>query len=302
MTKKLMIVDLMNLAFRSYHGFARNAYLSNAGGKPTFVCYGLAMLLNRLLRDYQPEYVLIATDGGGKTFRHDMYPLYKSGRSERPIDFTAQLDDMYAMLDAYGFKVVRKGGVEADDVIGAATSKFASDEVQAYVVSGDKDFMQLVDKNTFLVRPTPEGYQTMGAEAVLDKFGVRPDQVIDAQAIIGDAADAVPGVKGIGEKGAAKLIKSFGTLEAIYENLAFISPALGNKLLASRDMAFLSKKLVTIDKTVPLDFDLEALKAPIEGLRRPELVAFFEAIGFKSMIQGVDVGNEIPEKFLTTFQ
>jgi len=298
--KKLMVVDLMNLAFRAYYGFAKEAYLST-DGKPTFMCYGIALGLNRLLRDYQPDYMVIAADGGGKTFRHEMYSDYKSNRKPPPDDFKAQIDGMYEMLAAYGFKVAKVPQVEADDLIGTVATKFASDDLQVQIVSGDKDFMQLVNKNVLIVRHAAEGYTLMGADAVFDKFGVRPDQVVDALAIIGDAADVIPGVKGIGEVGAAALLNAFDTLEGVYANLGSIKTGMANKLAKSQDNAFLSKKLAKIDCAVPMDLDLESYRVPVEGLKRPELTEFYTKIGFKSLIQVADVGNEIPDKFLTTF-
>lgn len=300
--KKLMVVDLMNMAFRAYWGFAKNAYLTNKAGTPTFMCYGVAIALNRLLRDIGPDYVIIATDGGGHTFRHAMYKEYKSNRKESPDDFRSQLPDLFAMLAAYGFKVIKIPGTEADDIIGTIAARVKpEDDVHTFIVSGDKDFMQLVNPHTFLVRQAAEGYETFGPEVVTQKFGVRPDQVVDALAIIGDAIDVVPGVKGIGEKGAAKLIAAFGSLEKIYENLAYITPKMAEKLAKSKDIAFLSKKLVTIDKDVPLDFGLSDCAVPADGLRRQELIDFYTQIGFKSLVQDPDTGNVIPDKFLTTF-
>jgi DNA polymerase-1 len=297
-----MVIDLMNLAFRSYHGFARQAYLSSQG-KPTFMCYGTALALNRLLRDYGPDYVIVATDGGGKTFRHEMYAEYKGNRKPPPDDFISQLPDLFDMLNAYGFHVAKVKGVEADDLIGTISTRFASDELEVYIVSGDKDFMQLVNKNVSLIRHAAEGYQIEGAESVMAKFGCRPDQVVDALAIIGDAVDAIPGVKGIGEKGAAGLIKAFGSLENIYANLymGLIKPGMVAKLAKSEKEAYLSKKLATIDTKIPLELDLEKCKAPADRFRRPELIEFYTKMGFKSLIQAPEDSNAIPDKFLTTF-
>lgn len=310
--KRLMIIDLMNMAFRSYWGYAKKGYLSH-NGKPTFMCYGTAITLNRLLRDYKPDYVVVCADGGGETFRHRMYTEYKSNRKPAPEDFISQLPDLYRMFDAFGIKVVRVPGVEADDLIGTVATTFPSefremeftrgvdDRLETYIVSGDKDFMQLVKDDVFLVRQAAEGYETFGAEAVALKFGCKPEQVVDALAIIGDAVDMVPGVEGIGEKGAAQLVAAFGSLEKIYENLAFIKPALANKLAKSRDMAFLSKKLVTIDLAAPVSLKITDCAVPTDILRREELVKFYTELSFKSLIMASEIDGQIPDKFLSTF-
>lgn len=300
MTKKIMIIDLMNLAFRSYWGFAKNGYLT-MDGKPTFLCYGVATAFNFLLREWQPDYVLIAAEGGGQTFRHELFKDYKADRKPPPDDFKSQLPMLWEMIGAYGLKVGKVPGVEADDIIGSAAKQLVAglEDYQTLIVSGDKDFMQLVDNNTFLIKPSEVGYDKFGAELVAHKFGCRPDQVVDALAIIGDKVDMVPGVAGIGEKGAAALIKSFSNLENIYNNIGNIKPALANKLIKSKEMAFLSKKLVTIDRDVNLGFGLDDCKIDIaNALTNENLMSFFKKVGFKSMISETMQESEIPDKFL----
>lgn len=287
---KLLIVDLLNLAFRTYWGYKKHGALEYEG-KPTFMCYGAALALNKLLWDYQPSHLIIASDGGGKTFRHDLYAGYKSNRNEAPDDFKAQMPELLEMIAAYGFQMIKFPGVEADDVIGTLARRFAGPELPVYIVSGDKDFMQLVNDHTFLVRPTSTGFETFNKEIVSSKFGVKPDQVIDALAIIGDASDTVPGVHGIGEKGAANLIRAFGSLENIYSNISTIKPNLADKLAKSRDMAFLSKKLVTIDTEIPILITLSDCAVPVDVTLRPQVFEFYQRLGFKSLT------GEIPSEW-----
>jgi DNA polymerase-1 len=299
--KKLMVIDTQNLIFRAYYGFSRYAYLSH-NGKPTFMAYGMAMAMNRLIRDYQPDYVIMAREGGGKTARHVAFPTYKSGRKETPDDFKSQIDDVEAMLTAYGIMSIKVPQVEADDIIGTLATRFASDDLNVYIVSGDKDFMQMINKNTHIIRHANDGYEIVGAEGVKAKFGCSPDKVVECMAIIGDAADAIPGVKGIGEKGAAGLIELFGTLEGVYENLGSIKPKMAEKLEKSKDMAFLSRELVTITKDIPFELNLEDCAVSEDIFSRPEVISFYESMGFKSLLPNVKEDNKLADEFALSFE
>lgn len=294
MSKKLVIVDMMNMAMRSYHGFAVRERLATADGKLTFLCYGVALGINRLFEQFKPDYLVFAADSKGKTFRHEMYEGYKSNRGDAPLDFVAQLPDLYRMLEAYGIPVVKHDATEADDVIGTLAKKYATPDLHVYIVSGDKDFMQCINDNVSIIRPSKGGgYDVVSYAECMQKFACTPDKVVDALALIGDAVDMVPGVKGIGEKGAAALVKSFGTIENMYQNLHYIKPALAQKLAKSRDAAFMSKKLVTIKTDVPVEVDFDAAK--VNTSAKPELLTFFAEMEFQSlMVQGSNLAPEIP--------
>jgi DNA polymerase-1 len=288
---KLLIIDLMNLAFRAYHGFARQAYLTH-NGKPTFMVYGVAVAINKLLNEIRPTHVAVAAEGGGKTFRHELFENYKTGRKERPNDFDPQLADVHSLIAAYGFKTVKVPKVEADDIVGTLCEKFQ--DIEIFIFSGDKDFMQLVNDKVSIVRHSQEGYDIIKAEGVFSKFGCLPSQVVDALAIIGDAADAIPGVKGIGEKGASQLLAAFGDLDSIYSNLDKIKPALANKLAKSQESAYLSQKLAKIDKNVSIDVTLDDLKIA-NPFDRAELRDFFTSVNFKSMLSKDNSGMIDPK-------
>jgi DNA polymerase-1 len=161
------------------------------------------------------------------------------------------------MIEIFGIPMLSCDGFEADDIIGTLATQFASPDCHVYIASGDKDFMQLVGPNISMLRFTNGGPQIVNRDQVVDKFGVEPEQVVDCLALMGDASDMVPGVSGIGEKGAAKLISAHGSLEAIYDNLNQLSPKLAQKLVKDKEIAFLSKSLVTIIQDVPLDITLE---------------------------------------------
>lgn len=292
---KFFVLDLMNIAFRAYYG---NTGLATSKGHPTAVCYGFAGVLNKLLREYKPDFIAIASDAKGPTFRHEMYEGYKANRGPQPDDFQLQIADLRRMIKAYGIPVVETPGFEADDVIGTIAKKAAgktianfdgqevSEPIHVYIVSGDKDFMQCIGEHTSLLRILNDGYKLCDSMSVFEKFGVdQPIQVIDALALIGDSTDCVPGVKGIGEKGAAKLLKSFGSVEGIYENLHLVGGSTQKKLAEGHEMAVLSKRLVTIVTEVPIDLKLSSCY--VESIKpldfKQDLNDFFQEMEFYSL-------------------
>jgi 5'-3' exonuclease len=297
---KFFILDLMNLAYRSYYS---HSGLATSKGHPTGVCYGMAGYINRLVREHSPDFIVFAGDAKGKTFRHDMFEGYKANRGPQPEDFQLQFQDLKRMIAAYGIKIVESPGYEADDVIGSIAKKAAgrtiqsfegqeiSEPIHVYIVSGDKDFMQCIGPHVSLLRIMNDGDKLCDSMSVFEKFGVdRPEQVIDALALIGDSVDCVPGVKGIGEKGAAKLLKSFGSVEGIYDNLHLIGGATQRKLIEGREMAILSKRLVTIATEIPIDLKLsETYVQTIQPLAyKPELDAIFQELEFYSMRRSLE--------------
>ncbi|RYZ54438.1 MAG: DNA polymerase I, partial [Proteobacteria bacterium] len=211
MTKKrLFIIDSMAMAFRNFHAIRA---LSTSQGVPVNAVYGSLMFLAGLIEKEKPDYFLFATDSQEKTFRHDMYEAYKANRSDMPEDLAAQIPLLYRLFQAFQAPLLKESSLEADDLIGSLVHQFASDDLHCYIVSGDKDFMQLVNDNVSLYSPKKGGELFICEKAgVFEKFGCTPEQVIDILALIGDSSDNVPGVPGIGDKGAAKLIQEFGSL------------------------------------------------------------------------------------------
>lgn len=298
---KIFVIDLMNLARRAYHGFSRSSdgLLATSSGKFTYVCYGVALSFNKLLSDYSPDSIIVCTDSKGKTFRHEMYSLYKSNRKGTDDDFNAQLPDLFKMIELYGFPILRREATEADDLIGSVVKKWAgkdtaSGTASVTIVSGDKDYMQLVGPHCNILKPENMGaYKWVKEQEVFEKFGVAPSQVIDALSIIGDAADVVPGVAGIGEKGAAELLQAYGTLENLYANVHNLKPKYRDKLIKSMVEAFMSKKLVTIDCDMPIELDLEASRVRENTLQDPELRKWFGEMEFRTFLfEGAEVVGE----------
>jgi DNA polymerase-1 len=282
--KKLFIIDAMAMAFRNYHAFGQRPLMTSSGIHTSAV-FGSAMFMIKLLEDEKPDMVIVATDSKEKTFRHDMYPAYKANRTEMPADLADQLPYFFELFAAMGIPVLRQPGMEADDLIGSICNKFASPLTHCYIVSGDKDFMQLVSDRVFLYAPKKnEPALIVGTNQVRERFGCTPSQVIDVLALIGDTSDNVPGVHGIGDKGAAKLIADYHNLEGIYQNLEDIKNAkIKNALVADRDKAFLSKKLVTIKIDIPLDVRTDEMNLNSDALANEKLLDLFTRMEFRAL-------------------
>ena len=245
-TKRLFIIDTMAVAFRAFYAFGQRP-LTTSDGLPVSAVYGTAMFLNKLISEHRPDYLVAACDTKEPTFRHKMYPEYKANRTEMPEDLAAQLPLFFKLFEAMNIPMIRRPGIEADDIAGTLAHKLANKDLHVYIVSGDKDFMQLVNDHVFVYQPKKgDDSVIIDREGVRLKFGVLPEQVIDCLTIIGDTSDNVPGVHGIGEKGAEKLLNDYGSLNAIYENLDKISNKRQRTSLENaRDKIELTRTLVT---------------------------------------------------------
>ena len=295
--KKLFIIDAMAMAFRNFHAFGQRPLMTSSGIHTSAV-FGSALFMTKLLEDEKPDMVIVATDSKEKTFRHDIYPAYKANRTEMPADLADQLPYFFELFAAMGIPVLRQPGMEADDLIGSICRKFADPDTHCYIVSGDKDFMQLVNDRVSIYAPKKnEPALIVSYDGVREKFGCKPDQVIDVLALIGDTSDNVPGVHGIGDKGAAKLIGDFHTLEGIYANIDEIkNNKLKNALTADKDNAFLSRTLVTIKIDIPLDVSSEEMKLNPDALANEKLLDLFTRMEFRGLT------NKIKDKLLAPSQ
>jgi DNA polymerase-1 len=277
MTKRLFLIDAMAMAFRNFYAFGVKQ-LTNSAGQPTSAVFGSAQFMMKLISEQRPDYLAICQDSDEKkTFRHEMFPAYKANRSAMPEELALQMGDFNRLIRSFGCPVLRVPGVEADDLIGTIATQFAQEGLEVFIVSGDKDFMQLVGDRLKLVQPKKGDEAAIVGEAgVREKFGVSPKQVIDCLAIIGDTSDNVPGVHGIGDKGAAKLVSEYGSLEGIYEHIDQIANKRQREaLLASRDQAFLSRQLVTLE---------DMACDPDSAVANEELLSLFKQMEFKALI------------------
>ncbi|MFP4543303.1 MAG: DNA polymerase I [Candidatus Kapaibacterium sp.] len=280
--KKLYLIDGMSLVFRAYHAMFRSN-LTSPEGMPSGAVFGFINILTNMLEKENPDRIAVVFDRHEPTFRHEMYEAYKANRDEFPEDLGPQLALIKEMLDHLNIPRLEKPGYEADDLIGTLSNRASQKGWEVYCLTSDKDFYQLVNDHVKIYKPRTKGeFEIIGYEGVKEKFGVKPPQVIDVLALIGDASDNVPGVKGIGEKTAIPLIQEYGSLEALYDNLDKVTKkAVKTKLENNRDSAFLSKKLVTIITDIELDIDYEDCVWQEPSYEK--LDELFAKLGFKQM-------------------
>ena len=282
---KLFLLDGMALAYRSYFAFI-NSNLKNSEGIPTGAILGFANTLVKMLDEEEPTHISVAWDTSAPTFRHEMDDQYKANRPPQPEDLKVAIPLIKEMISFFGMENIEKDGYEADDVIGTIASRANADDVEVFLVTPDKDFMQLVHDHVKMYKPlnNAEGFDIIDREGVKEYFGVYPDKVIDVLAIIGDTSDNVPGVPGIGKKGAPKLINKYGTLEAAIEDAANMKGKRHREGLSNfGDQAMHAKEMVTIKTDVPDVPEWEELEW--KGPEKKELASFFQRMEFKTIIR-----------------
>ncbi len=282
--KRAILIDGNNLLFRSYYATAYNGNLmENSKNFPTNALYGFVSMINKILTEENPEYVMVAFDKG-KSFRHAKYKDYKAGRIETPSDLLIQFPKAYEILDALGIVAISIENYEADDIIGTFAKMADIDECyDATIVSSDKDLLQLISHDVNVKLLKQKDYILMNETTFMETYGIPPIRIIDLKALWGDASDNIPGVKGIGEKTALTLLKEYGNLENIYDNIETIKGKTKEKLLNDKENAFFSKELATIYKDVPLNMTFEDIK------RKPKndelLLSIYEDLEFFSLIK-----------------
>lgn len=269
--KKVILVDGNNLLFRSYFATAYTGNtMRNSKGFPTNGLYGLVNMLNKIIREEKPEYMLVAFDKG-KTFRHEKYLDYKGGRNETPDDLKRQFSVAKKLVPLMGIKCFEIDNYEADDIIGTYSKMALIDpEFETTIVSSDKDLLQLINEETEVKLLKQKDYIRMNEETFIDTYGIKPIRMIDLKGLMGDASDNIPGVKGIGEKTALKLLQEYDSLENVYDNIDNIKGATKQKLIDGKESAFMSKDIATIYNEVPVIYSLEELKydgPDVNGLR-----------------------------------
>lgn len=287
MSEKLFLIDAMATIYRAYFAMISHP-LTNKEGKNTSAVYGFLNSIVKILDEENPDHIAVCFDTEAPTFRHKEFPQYKAQRQEIPTDMPWQIGKVKEVVKAMNIPLIELDGYEADDVIGTLVKQAEKENVTSYMVTPDKDFMQLVSDKTFLYKPTRNIYgnkisdvEIVDEKGVKNKFGVTPDKVIDVLGLMGDASDNIPGVKGIGEKTAMALIQEYGSIENIYKNIEKISKAkLKENLLTYKKDAFLAKYLVTIKTAVPLKINFHQLNR--KDVKMQELVALFEELEFKS--------------------
>jgi len=256
--KKLFLVDGSSYIFRAYHATERQR-LSTSKGLPTNASYVLTNMLQKLIKEEKPDYLVVIWDAPGKTFREEKYEDYKATRKETPKDLLPQFDYIRAIIDAFQIATIEKQGYEADDVIATIAEKLKSKpELEIVIVSGDKDMAQALADNVKILDTMKNKITTR--ETIKEKYGVNTEQLVDLFALMGDTSDNIPGVMGIGEKTASKLIQEFGGLDQLYQNLDKVPEKIREKLIAHKDKAYLSRDLVKLVSDLEIEFELENFK------------------------------------------
>ena len=293
--KKIILVDGNNLLFRSFYATAyQGVIMKNSKGFPTNALYGFINMMNKIIKEEEPNYILVAFDKG-KTFRHDKYDSYKAGRIEMPDELKLQFPKAKEVLDAFGIKHFEIDNYEADDIIGTlAKIVDEEDEFVATIVSSDKDLLQLISDEVVVKLLKQSGHIIMNRDEFMKTYQVEPARMVDLKALMGDASDHIPGVKGIGEKTAINLIAKYGTLDNLYANIDSVTGKTKEKLLADKDNAYMSYDLATIYKEVPLDFTLEDCKYGITD--KSQLANILEELEFHSLLRKLDLEGSVEEK------
>ncbi|MBU2234120.1 MAG: DNA polymerase I [Proteobacteria bacterium] len=283
---KLVLIDGSNYLFRAFYAIRE---LSNSKGFPTNAIYGFTTMLMKLLRDQEPDYIAVAFDVKGPTFRHEAYEDYKATRRATPDTLVPQIPYVKEVVRGFSIPVLEQQGIEADDIIGTVARRHAGEGMEVVIVSGDKDLMQLVSGDIVMVDTMKD--KTYDVAAVKERFGVGPEQVVEILGLMGDASDNIPGVPGIGPKGAIRLIEQFGGIEEILAHPEQIHNLKTREaILRNADQARLSRELAQIRTDAEIAFDIEACRR-----REPDrelLIALYKEFEFSSLLQELKINGE----------
>lgn len=283
---KLLLIDANALVHRAFHALPP---LTTPQGKPIGAIYGLTNMLLKALNKENPHYVAAAFDTPEKTFRKEMFEAYKAHRPKAPDDLVSQIIEARKLFAKFGITTIEKPGFEADDILGTIAKKLSAKDVQVTILTGDLDALQLVENDTVTVLTLKKGVSqtiTYNEEKVIERFGLKPKQLPDYKGLVGDPSDNIPGVPGVGPKTATEILTRYPTLETAYRNVDKLKPAFVKKLAGHKDLAFLSKKLATIRRDVPLEISLKDLE--YETQHSKDLINYFKTLGFSSLLQRIN--------------
>lgn len=283
--KKLVLIDGSSYIYRAFYALPP---LTNSKGMPTGAIYGFVRMLLKLLKDLNPDYIAVVFDKSAKTFRQDIDKEYKATRKETPDELKVQIPKVKELIKDMGIEVLEKEGYEADDIIAYLAEKAKLEGYQVYIITPDKDMLQLVDENVVIYNPVSDKF--FDREEVYKKYGVYPHQFVDYQAIVGDNVDNIKGVKGVGPKTAAKLLNEFDSLEGILANLDKLKPKQKEAFTEALNRLEKNKILVKLETKIDLPIDINQLK-----LKQPnwdKLLKELEELGFKKLLKEFEEKKE----------
>ena len=290
---KIVLVDGNNLLYRSYFATAYSGNLmKNSKGFPTNALYGFINMINKIITDENPQYMMVAFDKG-KTFRHEKYATYKGTRAETPDDLVKQFKLSRDICKALGIKAIEIDNYEADDIIGTFAKKCNEEKLDGLIISSDKDLLQLISPNVKVKLLKTHDFIMMDEKEFKNTYGLDPIKMIDLKSLMGDSSDNIPGVRGIGEKGAIKLLQEYGSLDGIYNNIDNIKGSLHDKLVTDKDNAYMSYDLATIYKDVPINTNLETIKK--DSVNEIEYSNLLKELEFFSLLKKIDVKDHKKE-------
>ena len=288
--KIIYLIDGTAYIYRAYHAIRG---LTNSRGLPTNAIFGFTRMLIKLMQDRSPQYVAMFFDAKGPTFRHEMYKDYKANRPPMPEDMVVQLPYIKEVSAAFNLPIIEMSGFEADDLIGTTVRLAEKAGYSVVIVTGDKDFMQLVTDKTAIWDPMKD--RTIGLQSIKEEFGIEPHQMIDVQGLSGDTADNIPGVPGIGQKTALSLIKTYHSMQGLYEKLDTITKKKQRENLENfKDQAFLSRQLVTIDTRVPVSLNPAEFK--VTAPEPEKLSELFKNLEFRQLQQAFPEQADLSSK------
>ena len=281
---KIILVDGNNLLFRSYYATAYNGnFMKNSKGFPTNALFGFTNMINKIILEEKPEYMIVAFDKG-KTFRHEKYTEYKGGRQETPDELKKQFPVAKELLTYMGIKYYEIDQYEADDIIGTF-AKFCDDDPDfiGTIISSDKDLLQLISSDVDIKLLKQKDYIRYNEDTFREAYGIEPKAIVDLKALQGDASDNIPGVRGIGEKTALKLLQQYHTLDNLYDHIDEIKGKMKEKLVEDKEKAYMSYDLATIVRDVPVEITMEDVR--IKPKDHKKLTDLYEDLEFFSFLK-----------------
>ena len=284
MSEKIVLIDGHSILNRAFYGLPD---LTNSEGLHTNAVYGFLNIMTKILEEEKPQYLTVAFDLHAPTFRHKMFEAYKGTRKPMPEELRQQVPVIREVLQAMGVRIISQEGYEADDLLGTIAKKSEQQGMEVTIVSGDRDLLQLATDHILIRIPKTKGGKTIiedyHTQQVVETYRVTPSQIIELKALMGDTADNIPGIPGVGEKTAAKIIAAYGSIENAHEHLEEIKPNKAKESLRDHyDLAVLSKQLATINTDSPIAFDWN--EAKLSELYTPEAYEWFKRLDFKNFL------------------